>query len=1040
VVVAAAESVQWFAAWSTTSPLTSCTLCVDADDQLFRPTDCDPWGAAARVADFGGYSPAATIFTTALASPLVVPDAFGRTVTGNTDWSECAKCEPSASAAGFRYFEFAVEAAASSGTSTQRVGLAQSGHSVNTGLGDTALSWCLRANGDYRANSANVASGIGAAAVVVGSRIGFVISSGGNVWVSHNSLSMIQGNPETGALPVWTGVVNVGPAATPGVDGRIRLCTHAREQLYRPSYAEAWDGADILPEQHYRGTLDKTPRIVREISFQPWASRPNKGGLIGSVDIANADGFYDKLSNFNLRNQKVIGYRNSGGSVRREWTALADNVEMRGESSCSVKVADPTAALDVRVASPVFALGNPKLIPATAREGSTITSNVSQTTFGTFDVYDRALIVSSWVRSDVLDVSGFTRTVNPAGRQSVRNLVMQRVVQRHVLANEDLSAWSAGSPVSWTKYTKEAGDSITQSGTQAVFAAVTTGSGGVCGLWHAFSFVVGKRYAIRVAVTAFASNFAPNNFSHIILESVAGANYTGGASGGGGGDIYWNNIGAVGVMTIVFTCTVAFNGFTIYCLNGDGLTVDGVELYEVAETITPQGALSAILDSVAWEYSSPPAPYSPGVIGYWSDQRPTARAVLGELCASLLCDYYVDANGILRFAWMTPPEEVTASSPLYCGEIFESELLPNSFSVADDAAPNLSTLVEYQRNYIKHSDGDIAGAVTAVTRQYFTSERKENKLALSGTAFGDAPALHPFYSHANDAAPMPRLLVNDFTASNTPVNGSATVDNRHIMLHRYYGKRRKVPANFGIARDRADALALAPGKVVKLRHSRHGFTSCSAASTLNIARVSAAGLTFDAFERRLSPPADATWRQVAGRVSHASGTERVLRYFEMLVEAAGSSTQFGIGRTSAALSSYVGSTVNDWGHSTTAGATRHNGAENATGAITANVIGKRVGVLWDSVNSVWFMVDGVLVGGGDPVANTGARYTNVTGTLEPRVSQLGATVGRAQLITAAEDMLFLPRYAQAWDQGGKPLLISRIEIVDENTVRVSGAG
>src|SRR5690606_14935536 len=129
------------------------------------------------------------------------------------------------------------------------------------------------------------------------------------------------GDPETGAgatgalttTGFTTRLADIVPAVCPSAS-RWRLCTHAREQLYRPAYAQAWDGADVLPEQHFRGLLGNDPYVERAISFPQWGRRSTASEPVGAIELLNAGGHYNALREWTLRDQAVSCYELDTGS------------------------------------------------------------------------------------------------------------------------------------------------------------------------------------------------------------------------------------------------------------------------------------------------------------------------------------------------------------------------------------------------------------------------------------------------------------------------------------------------------------------------------------------------------------------------------------------------------------------------------------------------------------------------------------------------------------------------------------------------------
>jgi hypothetical protein len=807
-------------------------FCADADDLLYLPAGCQPWGAAARVADVGGYSPSASSFdSTRVSASGLTLDSYSKAVTANADstWRSISTASLRSADGRMRYFEFLLEE-----TGRYLVGAVQQGASLSSYPGINTTSWgYYPVDGNTYYNGTTVATGVTGTAVE--DRLGVLWDGGAKIWFVKNGTVIGGGDPEAGTGAHHTNVSgNLYPHV--GLNGsigqaRVRICTHAREQLYRPAYAEAWDGADILPEQHYTARLGAAPTVRRSVSYVPWAGGGSRGAPIGSIDIDNADGVYDEVIDSDIRDEDCVAYRlDDAWIARREWAGIIDSVQTPSASALRVFVASYFTKLAIRVDSPVFAVGNPELVPGVSRQGSTITRDVSQLTANAFSVYDQGVVVSSWARADTADYSGFTRTVNPAGLQSVRELNVLRTIAAISISNNDFASWTGSpeTPTNWTVLEKFGGN-VYRNGDSCVLS--TNNPGDSAAVWHAYSFVSGKRYAFRVNIDAFTS---PLSDLEVIIKlgsaptglPVLNNNYA-------SLFYYQGEAPATGEHVVFIDCVSNATGFAIHLYQSTGVSsvsIDDVTVFEADETYTPSKAFSYLIEDIGgqastfWEYSSPLSPYSPGRVGHWTDDRPTIDSMVYEILDSLLCDVYQDSDGVTKLAWLTPPDEVTSASDLWLGEVAESEVF-GDLTVEDDLAPNLSTRAEYQRNYIQHSDGDIAGSVSNADRQYFTSERKENQLFITGAGSpaSEAGNLHPFYVFAEEAPAMPRVLVNDFTTEDTPSDGSTTVDNRLILLHRCYAVRRRF-YSFAISRNKSDALGVHPGGVLELTHARYGLS------------------------------------------------------------------------------------------------------------------------------------------------------------------------------------------------------------------------
>lgn len=790
---------------------------VDGPELRYLPAGAQPWGAAATAADIGGYSLPATTFTENDASAAV--DTFRKVVSSTAAPNACARSLVARTGATLRYVEFAIEA-----SPDPLVGFTESTTPITAFdyPGETATGVGYFNNGQIYKAAAVIAT---YASYTTGDRIGAIIKpSTGEVWFAKNGVVQ-AGDPEvgTGAVAAIDGSVAV-PTATGRTNGRVRLCTHAREQLYRPSYAEAWDGSDLLPERHFSDRLAAVPTVRREVSYYPWANQRQRGAAIGALDLINADGLYDALSDYDLRDQQVIAYRtNSDGSTAREFTALVDGVTQPAANRTRIALADMTAKLDVRVDSPTFAFGNPYLVPVVSRQDATLTYEVCQTQLCSFEVWDQALDVQTWARADADGVAAFARSVNPAGLQSVRNLNVFRTNAEGTLTNGDLSAWTAGAPDGWTVYVDANGGTattVTQSGSAAL---LTAGTLGYAAIWQALpSGMISNGFVgVLVEVTAMSGN-GPLT---LVLENTAG-DYETGAGTTEAKPI--TLVPGTGTLGCVVVASFIATGFAIYAEPGTTATVSSVRVFNASSTDQIETALGFLIEqqaavaASAWEYSAPYSGYTAGAQGGYYRDRPTVRAVVDDLCEGVLADYYTDAEGVIRLAWLVPADEPTPSEAEYAGELREADVV-GDVTVEDDYAPQLSTIAQYQRNYEQHNDGDVAGSVGAFDRAYVLSEGRENEV-LPSVAAGEARALHPFYDFANQGAVWPRLLVDAVSGVSSPA--SAQSDDRLIMLTRCYARKRKF-YRLRVTREslaRLEYAPLRPGKVVDLTFGRYDLT------------------------------------------------------------------------------------------------------------------------------------------------------------------------------------------------------------------------
>ena len=340
-------------------------LCADADDQLYRPSNAQPWGAAARVSDLGGYSPAGSKLAETFGVTLISADqrtAYDSgTATNDSARASIGRGYVSDDDPTIWYFEVLCEDLGASGSIV--AGIGREAHNLSSYPGQTVNSWGMieSRRPAHDGVQGGVMTGLGSFAA--GSRMMFAFKPAtSQIWMGLDGAWGDGGDPEAGTgaqyINVTTALADVFPMLCPN-SGRLRLCTHPWEQLHRPSYATAWDGPDILPEQHHRSRIASDTEITQELWFQPWGGSRKSGSPIGAIELHNQDGRYDPLRSWDLRDQQIAIYeRIEDGSIEPLARALVDNVKRDGRRKIRVMSRGMDAALDVRIDAPMLLFGS----------------------------------------------------------------------------------------------------------------------------------------------------------------------------------------------------------------------------------------------------------------------------------------------------------------------------------------------------------------------------------------------------------------------------------------------------------------------------------------------------------------------------------------------------------------------------------------------------------------------------------------------------------------------------------------------------------
>ena len=121
-----------------------------------------------------------------------------------------------------------------------------------------------------------------------------------------------------------------------------------------------------------------------------------------------------------------------------------------------------------------------------------------------------------------------------------------------------------------------------------------------------------------------------------------------------------------------------------------------------------------------------------------------------------------------------------------------------------------------------------------------------------------------------------------------------------------------------------------------------------------------------------------------GGMRSTQGASAGKLYFEVLI-VTGTTSPFitvGLALAAASLSNYTGADANGWGYYGQTGQKATNAVLSTYGAAFGT--GDVIGVFYDgATGSVWFAKNGVVQGGGDPVAGTSPAFTGVPNTVIP---------------------------------------------------------
>lgn len=763
-------------------------LSVDYDSMRNdMPTDCQPWGAAARVSDIGGYSPAATKYTSAHSS--VTLDAYGRTATGTVNFASAIAVDTSPvplSRTGLLYSEWLIEVTASG----HLIGLGLSTENLASYPGSSATSYGYTKSG-FTFNNAVSAGPY--ATYTTADRPGVIWEpSSGKIWFTKNGVA-ITGDPEAGTGQSYTATLGaaLNPMAAPYGSGRLRLRTHAREQTDRPSYCVAWDGADILPEQHYSERLLPGTEITFGVWFPfPWGGSRRSGSPVGAIQLSNTDGNYDKLRTYDLRDQEAVLYEMVDDVPAYLARVRIDALSFENESSLSVATRGMDSLLDVRIDEQALLLGQCHgFVPSIPIPGTDLIWDVTHTPYFFGNLYDQGVPITlgtGYFHAQPVIAQGFRRPVSVGvnGKQAMQEISTFRQTTQISLTNSSFTAWTGDNPDGWT--VTEAGPAalITQNGNACRF--VRTGGASTLKIAQAISVspVFGSAVFIRLNIGTYVSGD--------LMIGVDG--FSGPLAGITGTGVWIVPIDAAGPPTSV---DIFASGAVT------DISVDDVEIWQATEISFRDSMYTYLMEEYAGMLSSQydmgeqPSNYTLSFTecGYWSDKRPTVRAIIDAVNETWLSDYYTTPEGVLKFVALYEPTDASITLAGTLEELHGRGPL----SIRDDSAPALTDSFIYDFNFSPYSDSELAGSVSASDRSVFTSK---GAVYVGG-------GYHSFYSAATGAPSKVTYLdvrVDDVTAETLTL----CYADRKAFFERDYDNEQVRPYN--------------PGDYITLKADRYGLS------------------------------------------------------------------------------------------------------------------------------------------------------------------------------------------------------------------------
>jgi hypothetical protein len=789
-------------------------LNVDRDDLQYLPSGSQPWGSSARVSDWSGYSPAASYFNTSrVSSAGLVVDAYLKTVTAAADstWRGIGVSRsytPSTSRR-LRYFEVLLETA---GNSTHAGLQIVSPASMGTYVGSTANSWGLSS---ATGNTWHTAAAIATGAIVAGAgdRIGVLWDGVSSVWFYVNGVLVGGGDPENNTGARYTDVTaEVHPCVSQlgtATQGRARYCGHACEMRYKPIFAEAWDGADILPEQFYENRLANDAEISSEVWFDmPWGENGSLGTPIGAIELINTDGRFDPCKRWNNRDGDLAIYEIFDNCPVHVARANVDSFDLSNPAICRVVARGKDSFLDKRIENDAFALGKIAYIPAKSVSQTDLSYNVDQTVLTEFSLFDKGVeildhkfitapVTGTNFRGTALNIQ---RTVDPAGKLSFGNVQVYSYVTAEQGTNWTFTTLSGANPASFTVVESGTASQVIANGSTCRFYREAAGT--ECSIAQAAGLPYplspsSDVWFLEIVISAWVSGTLQIDFGSGLLDVP--------------------QIKSVGTFYVQVTNTS--QNLKIGAKASSDFTIDSLRRIRARPTWFGSGYIPELLTGYGnvptTAYESFFGTTEPSSVGFWSDQKPTLRQALDAAMQAFGCGYYTRPDGVLAWAKWELPEDADSVVATLDDTTAHSQL-----GVSDDLMSGLSSDVFVNLNYALHGDGDVAAGAFYVQK----SELKQPGYLAKLSYYGTSGPLDPFYDSLNNKEPIKCFGYYDFFVG-TPYE--------IVKLSTWAAKKR-----FDYKREYpfSEVRNIKPGQVVLLKSSRHEASAGIPATVQKITR------------------------------------------------------------------------------------------------------------------------------------------------------------------------------------------------------------
>lgn len=647
-------------------------------------------------------------------------------------------------------------------------GVANSSASLSEYPGQNANSWsCRGSNGLLYQNGSSSGSG---PACSVGGTIGMMLrwNTSTDSWSLHFrttstvlNMSVLNSTYFTGltgtlyfmvgSTTAFNATVKTGEATftynVPDgpLPGQWTQSAPSPSPQYFASEGFVSHASDTPASTVYEGRVSVTsnPTVSRSVSVWPWGTS-NSASSAGDIFLNNEDGGLDYLKDLIVRDRQIIVEYSTaenmeyGGPWSTFFVGILDRFDAMPNRMMKLVFGDKMLLADKPLSSAVFPTW---LQEETLRDapkpiciGTAYSCDAPRVEPNTnfYDAHDDVIFSVNEVRDmgdlDVLTTdyavrnTGFNKVHVPVGKVTAG--ITGAVKRGAATFTDNFTSWVAGAfntnPASWTVSGESSANECVYERTSGRCAMKKSGGGTQLSMERAMGWSAGTGtvYVVTISVTYFAGT------SMDIYTS-------------NGAGVYSSRLHQIdtykrtGTHSFLITPTA---GQTHLHLRMNAGTTNEVEMESLIvypasaisnisdfaqELLVARGGLTAAtdIDMASLTTIDTETGYS---YGYFTPRGGSIKDVLRMLTDSI-CGWVIpNYDGKLTFGRLKEPS-VTSVLTLTRG------LVQDDITCVLDRAPNLSTTIGAQKNWSRHSDNELAGSVTAATKELLKAEMRYKK-------------------------------------------------------------------------------------------------------------------------------------------------------------------------------------------------------------------------------------------------------------------------------------------------------------------------